>query len=322
MPKIAYVEARNFKPDTLAILALADQIATDYKRRGFNLTLRQLYYQFIARDFFPNSEKSYDKLGRIVNDGRLAGLIDWTHLEDRGRESYGTDWAGHTPPTFEELIRRAKYGFNLDLWEGQSRRVEVWVEKQALEEVAQRAANSFRVGYFACKGYVSQSEMWAAGRRMREANRMYRQAPLVLHLGDHDPSGIDMTRDIQERLSMFAETDVEVRRLALNMNQIDELNPPPNPAKVTDSRFEAYREVYGDETWELDAVEPEALITLIKDEIRATLEGDEFSRLHAKELAGQEAFETIADRWEDVVDYLDIDLEAINGEASDDDDND
>lgn len=138
MPRIAYVEARNFKPDTLAIIALADEICTDYEQRGFNLTLRQLYYQFIARDAFPNSEKSYDKLGRIVNDARLAGLIDWHHLEDRGRESHGTGWLGTIPEEQAELIRNAQFGYTLDLWEGQPRRVEVWVEKQALEEVAGR----------------------------------------------------------------------------------------------------------------------------------------------------------------------------------------
>lgn len=307
MPRIAYVEPRKFQPDTLAIIELADGIATDYKRRGFNLTLRQLYYQFISRDFFANSEKSYDKLGRIVNDARLAGMFDWSLLEDRGREAYGTAWAGHTPDEQSELIRQAKYGYSLDLWEGQPRRIEVWVEKQALEEVAERAAGSFRAGYFACKGYVSQSEMWAAGRRMREVSRLYGQEPLVLHLGDHDPSGLDMTRDIGERLSMFAERPIEVRRLALNMAQTDELNPPPNPAKVTDSRFADYQAEYGDESWELDAVEPEALIELIETEIRAELDSDLFNEQLGAERRGRQAFEDIADRWGEVVEFLGLD---------------
>jgi hypothetical protein len=308
MPRIAYVESRNFRPDTLAIIDMADRIATDYKARGFNLTLRQLYYQFIARDFFPNSEKSYDKLGRIVNDARLAGLMDWEHVEDRGREAHGVDWHGHVPEDMPELIRRAQYGFSLDMWEGQDRRIEVWVEKQALEEVAERAASGFRLGYFACKGYVSQSEMWAAGRRMRDV-AIDGQTPLVLHLGDHDPSGIDMTRDIQERLSMFAETDIEVRRIALNMAQINDLKPPPNPAKVTDSRFEAYRDIYGDESWELDAIEPEALVKLIQAEIRGELDASLFNEQLARETAGRAVFDEVADRFDEVAAGLDIDID-------------
>lgn len=303
MPRIQYVERPNFRADTLAIISMADRIATDYQRRGFNLTLRQLYYQFISRDFFPNSEKSYDKLGRIVNDARLAGLIDWHHLEDRGREAHGVSWLGHEPDEQAELIRRAQYGFTLDLWAGQERRIEVWVEKQALEEVAERAARSYRVGHFACKGYVSQSEMWTAGRRMREAS-LAGQTPLVLHLGDHDPSGIDMTRDIQERLSMFAETDIEVRRIALNMAQIDDLNPPPNPAKVTDSRFAEYQAIYGSESWELDAVEPEALITLIENEIASEVDINLFNEQVEAEHEGRAQFDDIADRWDEVTQYL------------------
>lgn len=303
MPRISYGPDRAFRSDTLAIIRLADQICTDYEQRGFNLTLRQLYYQFVARDAFANSEKSYDKLGRIVNDARLAGLIDWDHLEDRGRESHGTDWLGHEPDPQAEIIRRAKYGYTLDLWEGQERRVEVWVEKQALEEVAQMAAGNFRCGYFACKGYVSQSEMWTAGRRLRDAWDAG-QEPLILHLGDHDPSGIDMTRDIQERLSLFAGIDIDVRRIALNMDQIEALNPPPNPAKVTDSRFETYRAIYGDSSWELDAVEPEALVTLIRGEIEKVVDRYAFDQQVRKERHGRNEFEEIADRWEDVLEFL------------------
>lgn len=303
MPRIAYVERPNFRADTLAIIELADAIASDYKRRGFNLTLRQLYYQFIARDVFPNSEKSYDKLGRIVNDARLAGMIDWAHLEDRGREAYDVHWLGHEPDSQAELVRAAQNFYALDLWEGQPRRIEVWVEKQALEEVAERAAGAFRTGYFACKGYVSQSEMWHAGRRLRNA-RLAGYDPLVLHLGDHDPSGIDMTRDIEERLSLFAEGPVEVRRIALNMPQIEELNPPPNYAKVTDSRFESYRELYGEESWELDAVEPEELIKLIKAAIREELDGELFDERVRAEADARAEFDDIADRWDDVMDYL------------------
>lgn len=303
MPRIAYVDEKRFKPETLAIIQKADEIATDYKRRGYNLSLRQLYYQFISIDFFPNTEQSYNRLGRIVSDARLAGLIDWNHLEDRGREAHGVGWLGHVPPEQAELIRSAKYGYSLDLWEGQERRVEVWVEKQALEEVVQRAANQTRSGYFACKGYVSQSEMWAAGRRLRDVIRAG-QDPLILHLGDHDPSGIDMTRDIEERLSLFAEGPVEVRRIALNRDQIDAYNPPPNPAKVTDSRFVAYAEIHGDESWELDALRPEMLTDLIAGEILAELDVDLFNERVEEEREEKAKFDIIADRWDEVIDFL------------------
>ena len=98
--------------------------------------------------------------------------------------------------------------------------------------VEKPVAERLRVPYFACRGYVSQSESFAAGVRFADHFRR-RQTPIVFHLGDHDPSGIDMTRDNADRLHLFAGQRVEVRRLALNMEQIEEFNPPPNPAKET-----------------------------------------------------------------------------------------
>lgn len=309
MPRIAYADARAFRADTLEVMRQADEIATDYKARGYNLSLRQLYYQFVARGLIPNSEKSYNRLGRIVNDARMVGLMDWSHIEDRGREAHGTTWPGTVPPPQRELIERAKWGYMMDLWEGQERYVEVWVEKQALEEVAERAVGGLRCGYFACKGYVSQSEMWAAGRRLQRVRRAFQREPLILHLGDHDPSGIDMTRDIRDRLWTFAETEVEVKRLALNMDQIEELNPPPNPAKMTDSRFADYQAVYGDESWELDAVRPEDLVDLIEREVKAVIDVELFNRMVRREEAGREAMQEVADRWEEIAEFLGIDAD-------------
>lgn len=298
MPYIAYKPDIKFRADSLRIIELADEIATSYKRQGYNLTLRQLYYQFISRDAFPNTERSYKRLGSIINDARMVGMINWDHIEDRGRESHGTEWLGIVPPEPEDLISYLQYSHSLDLWRNQDYRVEVWVEKQALEEVAERAANSFRVGYFACKGYVSQSEMWRAGVRMREAIDAG-QKPLVLHLGDHDPSGIDMTRDIEKRLSLFAEGDVEVRRLALNMPQIRELNPPPNPAKMTDSRAADYVATYGRKSWELDAISPDRLVEIIKSEIRSVLDAGAFHDAQDEEREGRQLYVRLSENWEE-----------------------
>lgn len=299
MPYEAFGDPVNFKPASLDIIALADEIATSYKRQGYNLTLRQLYYQFISRDFFPNSERSYKRLGSIINDARLSGLIDWSHIEDRGREAHGIGWLGHIPATIDQRIAALKYGHALDLWEGQPRRVEIWVEKQALEEVAERAAGDFRVGYFACKGYVSQSEMWRAGRRLSEA-LAEGQEPLILHLGDHDPSGIDMTRDIETRLSLFTGYDIEVRRIALNMDQIRELNPPPNPAKLTDSRSDSYVRRFGTSSWELDAISPDRLVKLIQDELQGELDIAQFNSQVAEEKVGREVYQKLADNWAEI----------------------
>lgn len=256
---MTYIEYESWTPSAAStqIVAHADRIATDYAGQGYNLTLRQLFYRFVATDLLPNTQRSYKRLGDIVNRGRLAGMISWDHIEDRTRELRRLDtWSRP-----ESIMESARDSYREDIWADQPNRIEVWVEKDALIDVIGRAADRFDVPYFSCRGYVSQSEMWAAGQRiLRHLKRG--QDTIILHLGDHDPSGMDMTRDIRDRLEMFAEL-VEVQRIALNMDQIRSYDPPPNPTKTTDSRAGDYMARYGGDSWELDALEPSVLTALI-----------------------------------------------------------
>lgn len=141
-----------------------------------------------------------------------------------------------------------------------------WIEKEALAGVFERVCDELQVPFFSCRGYTSQSEMWVAGMRLKEISESG-QEPVVLHFGDHDPSGMDMTRDIRDRLEMFIGASIELKRLALNMDQVEKYDPPPNPAKTTDSRYTSYIELYGNESWELDALEPAVLAGLVRDAI-------------------------------------------------------
>lgn len=277
--KIPYAP-KTFTSTHLEVISAAEDICSDYARQGYELTLRQLYYQFIARDLFPesrrdkvsgtkNTEHNYKWLGGLVGDARLAGLIDWDHLEDRTRGSDGGD-GGYGSP--DRAIRAMADWYNITHWDGQPEYVEVWVEKEALAGVIGRAASRWDVAHMACKGYVSLSAMHESALRLRRQERDGKKCT-VLYLGDHDPSGIDMTRDIRDRLDTFR-CGAAVKRIALNMDQIDELNPPPSPAKITDSRAADYIAEYGEDSWELDALDPAALDALVEENILALLDQD------------------------------------------------
>jgi hypothetical protein len=285
------------------IVNAAEAICRDYYQQGYNLTLRQLYYQFVARGLIANTTQSYKRLGSIVDSARLAGLLDWSYIEDRTRNVYRTDGADESP---EEAIAATAGGYARALWNDQPNHVEVWVEKEALAGVIQRAANEVGVNYFACRGYVSQSEMYSSGKRFRLLSQRGKKCT-ILHLGDHDPSGIDMTRDIETRLSMFSGylDEPDVRRIALNMDQIEELNPPPNPAKQTDSRFAAYLEEYGDESWELDALDPTTLHDLIVSEVRGLRDEDLWAEAVARQERERRQLTAVSDRWAEVIDLVD-----------------
>ena len=303
---------KNFREHSLAIIQIANSIINEYEEQGFTLTLRQLYYQFVARDIIENKQAWYDKLGSIINDARLAGLISWEALEDRTRNiRKNQHWSG-----IDEILEAAKNSYRIDTWSTQPTYVEVWIEKDALVGVIEDVCERLDVTYFSCRGYTSASEMYKAGERMNLAIEQGRR-PIVLHLGDHDPSGIDMTFDIWKRLNMFAgfnykalqkldsaysmntikwdfiDGGVEVRRLGLNREQIEQFSPPPNPAKVTDSRSKTYIQEHGKQSWELDSLSPRVLSGIIDQEIRSIVDLEKWETEREKQHLGRQEISNI-----------------------------
>lgn len=126
MPKHAY-RPKKFKPASLEIIDQANQIIDAYRIKGFDLTLRQLYYQFVSRNWLPNKERSYKRLSSIVSDARLAGLIDWEAIVDRTRfVRQNSHW---DEP--QDILFSAAAGYAIDRWSPQPEMVEVWIEKDA-----------------------------------------------------------------------------------------------------------------------------------------------------------------------------------------------
>lgn len=296
MSKIQYKKIR-FQQKSLGLIELVNQVVDEYSAQGYELTLRQVYYQLVARGYIPNNERSYKNVGNLINDGRLAGLIDWNSVTDRTRNLRK---AGHWD-TPADVIASARYSYNLDKWEGQPNYVEVWVEKDALADIVGQACGPLDTPYFSCRGYTSQSEMWSAAQRFILQGG--REKRIIIHLGDHDPSGIDMTRDIQERLGLFG-ADVYVKRVALTMNQIQAYNPPPNPAKITDSRASKYINQFGDESWELDALEPKVITGLIKKQVTMYRDDAIYRAVCDKESREKEELEMLENNYDRAVAFL------------------
>ena len=291
----------NPKVETLELLGYAKAIIEQYQSDGYTMTLRQLYYRLVATGVIENTERSYKNLGTKITKARLAGMISWTAIEDRNREhhSFWTEESEEGP--IADLPRWIRF----DKWARQDTYVEVWVEKEALGNVIERACNPYIVPYMACKGYLSASEAWRAGRRMLQKVQEGKDC-VIIHLGDHDPSGIDMTRDNQDRLNLFSqfEGSVKVERIALNLDQVREFNPPPNPAKWSDSRASDYVSKYGRSSWELDAIEPKDLEPLITDKIRQYIDFDEWDNTQYEEQAVRDNLRKLSDNWPQVKEML------------------
>ena len=304
MPRKCY-KPKNFQAASKIKINQANEIIEEYLEQGYTLTLRQLYYQYVARDLIPNSQQEYKKLGDIIKDARIAGLIDWHAIVDRTRNVRSL--AHWDSP--EEIIAEDAEQYRRNKWENQKYYVECWIEKDALIGVIERPCEENDISYFACRGYVSVSEIWSASQRLLRAlnNDL---TPIILHLGDHDPSGIDCTRDIIDRLDLFTGMavsleEIEVRRLALNIDQVRKYNPPPNPTKLTDSRAENYLAEFGSSSWELDALEPSVISALVTDELEKIIDEDAWQEVVEREDEEKGQLQKISDSYDRVVEYLD-----------------
>ncbi|WP_144376815.1 hypothetical protein [Paenibacillus sp. FSL A5-0031] len=291
--KICYREIK-FRRESLALIHKVNEIINEYISRGYSLSLRQVYYQLVARDIIPNTERSYKNLGTLVSDARISGLIDWDAIEDRTRNLRGNShWN-----TLGDIMYSTARSFAYDKWADQDYHVEVWVEKDALVGVVGTICDQLDISYFSCRGYVSQTEMWVAAQRLV---RKYDEGKetIIIHLGDHDPSGIDMTRDIEARLNTF-ESFPLVRRVALNMDQIEQYLPPPNPTKLTDTRATSYISEFGYECWELDALDPQVMEQIIETNVSEFLDIKRFNAAAAREKEAKATLRKVADHWDDI----------------------
>lgn len=281
MAKEAFVIDWYPRGRTLALIEKCEEIINSYSDIG-SLTLRQLYYQLVANNIVVNTERSYKNVGNLLSKARLAGLIDWDAIEDRGRQPHqAADWK-----SIQDRVDSALATYRLPRWVGQKYYVELWVEKDALSSVLWPLASEFHITLMVNKGYSSQSAMYSAAQRILENDK----DTVVFYLGDHDPSGEDMVRDIRERLEMFTKDNVslEVNKLALTTAQVRQYRPPPNPAKLTDTRAAAYIAKHGRSSWELDALNPRLLQQIVRNALSAVVDKPKMNAIIKRENSDKE----------------------------------
>jgi hypothetical protein len=266
----------RFQKKNLILLEKIKEILKEYDHKDIRVTLRQLYYQLVSRDIIPNQVKEYQKLSALLTSARYNGDIDWEVIEDRVR-------IPDIPNTFKdikELLDVATQSYQLDRWDDQECYVELWTEKDALSSVIVPITKKYQVTFCVNRGYTSASSMYESAQRL--LSKKFKKI-IILYLGDFDASGLDMDRDIKVRLSEFNVINLEVIRIGLTKTQIDQYNPPPNPAKQTDPRAKWFRETHGDTSWEVDSLRPEILQTLIEDSILTYLDVEKYELVKKKE---------------------------------------
>jgi len=252
---------KRFQKKSKELLLQTIDILNEYKQKDIVVTLRQLYYQLVARGFIPNTDKEYRKLSGLLTDARYCGLIDWNAIEDRVR-------IPHKHSEFDDvldLVHVARNSYRLDRWQDQDYYIELFTEKDAISSVLKPIADDWHIYLNVNRGYTSATAMYDSSKRFLDKMNDGKKC-VLLYLGDHDPSGLDMIRDITDRLSEFGAV-VDVKSIALTLDQVNKYNPPPNPAKLSDSRAKWYVSHFGKTSWEVDALPPDVMINLVNSSI-------------------------------------------------------
>lgn len=305
--KIQYVEKLGMNKANQQKLVVVNKIIAEYRKQGYKLTLRQLYYQLVSRGIIPNKLSEYAKLSTLLTKGRMAGVVDWDAIEDRLRiPDKPSAW--ESP---QEIIEAVAKQYRRDRMWGQDVHIEVWVEKDALSGVLKRITHKYGVYLMVNRGYSSTTAMHDSYQRFLDAWQDKKRV-IILYFGDHDPSGIDMVRDIRDRVEKFVKGHddtrysdyyydemFEMKRVALTQAQIKEFNPPPNPTKMTDTRADWYIKKYGHTCWEVDALPPQKLNELVEDTIYENIDIDIYQDQLDQEEEEKEKLKKVAEKMRD-----------------------
>ena len=299
--KKVYESYRPQGPARERILQI-NEIIEYFGLSGFILTIRSIYYRLVGKDIIENNLESYKGIATTIRRARLAGMIDWDAIVDETR--YLREHNSWDSPS--SIILAAANSFHTDYWQGQRYRPELWIEKDAILGVIGPLCKEYDLPYFSCRGNPSDASMFLAGQRMLEY-KANGQIPYVFYLGDHDPQGLDIDRDVQRKLTLFTGSHVPFRRLALTTDQIIARNLPPNPVKKTDKETGPvvdYIKKYGVECWELDALDPNELVGIVKEAILEKVDLGLLNEMKDREDRGRAELLMVGRNWGDITESL------------------
>ena len=257
---------------TLQILSAA----IDILREEHPVTVRHIFYCLVGQGILAKTEKDYkSKLVRIMTRARLSGLIPMNWIIDSSRRVLKVRLYDSVKSFLTETIKH----YYRDTWKNQRAFILVWVEKEALANPLWEAVNYYNVSVFPAKGYNSWPHFLKAVKKMRE---MEKKDIVVLYLGDHDPSGIDIPSDIENRCRLM-NLNVIFKRIAITEEQIDEYKIPRLPLKKNpetdeydDPRAKKYIKKYGSWFVELDALKPSILKQIVRKKVEELLDLETF----------------------------------------------
>jgi len=244
---------------------------------SYRPTLRQIFYRLVAALLIANTETTYKSLSRATVLAREEATIDPLCFQDRVRTHTNGDYGYLSPDEFVDdrldQLRDSPDDYTRPMWTTQQTMPIIWLEKDALFTPITEIASRYRVKVYAARGYSSFTSVYEAAQDIQRL-----MIPVkVLQLTDFDPSGEDMVRDLEDRLTRYGAADIELTKIALTSDQVSTLGLPPMPAKKSDPRYVRFAQSFGDQVVELDALPPDELERIVSTAIEELIDQDSWN---------------------------------------------
>jgi len=240
---------------SLEFLAQVQKILDSYE---FALTLRQIYYQLVAKQIIPNKEKHYRKLSRLCVKGRDEGMLPEEKFTDRTRVLVkSSSWFD-----LNDFMNTVKYSYRKNKWQNQDNYLEIWTEKDALRSVISEITYKYDVALMIARGQFPRTGIYETSKRYKAQSD---KECYLYYCGDFDPSGLSIYNSIRKRLEGFG-ISINFERIALTEEQIEKYQLPSDPGKKSDPNYNKFVNIYGsDRVVELDSLPPDVLRKIIED---------------------------------------------------------
>lgn len=266
---------------------LAAIIAQELVREN-PITLRGLFYRVVSTGFLDSTSKvHYDRVGRLVTRLRRKKTISYEWIVDSLRTTdKPSSWSGLQD--FADTVREA---YRKSFWDSIAHYVHVFTEKDAIAGVIQPVTREYDVRLSPVRGYCSESFAWGIADQWRRIEKPI----FAAYLGDYDPSGFDIERDLVSKLRSMSGKNFEWVRLGVNQDDFEMHDLVKLKPKKTDSRFRKFQAIHGDHCAEIDAISPGVLRDRVRDFIEAHIPQGEWERLKQVEALERETFATVLD---------------------------
>ncbi len=280
------------------IIPKVKELLSSYSYRP---TLRQIFYRLVAALLISNTEPTYKSLSRATVVAREEHTIDPLAFQDRVRTHTDGDYGYLSPDEFVDAmldrLRESPENYTRPLWTTTQQTMPIiWLEKDALFTPVTEIASRYRVKVYAARGYSSFTSVYEAAQDIQRLMKPVK----VLQLTDFDPSGEDMVRDLEDRLTRYGAADIELEKIALTSDQVSTLGLPPMPAKKSDPRYERFAQSFGDQVVELDALPPDELERIVSTAIEDLIDQDpwnsEIEKAKQEREEAQRRIEELLDR--------------------------